>query len=77
MREEQGRRVTDKVITIEQAYAVTTIQAKTGERLALTTSKFKMTLNSLIFRESYYFHVYLVSCHVHFRYSDDAFMWTA
>ena len=26
--------------------------------------------------ESYYFHVYSVSCDVHFRYSDDAFMWT-
>ena len=23
--------------------------------------------------ESYYFHVYVVSCDVHFRYSDDAF----
>ena len=27
--------------------------------------------------ESYYFHVYVVSCDVHFRYSDDAFIWTA
>ena len=27
--------------------------------------------------ESYYFHKYSVSCDVHFRYSDDAFMWTA
>ena len=27
VREEQWRRVTDKVITIEQAFAVTTIQA--------------------------------------------------
>ena len=28
------------------------------------------------FMESYYFHVYVVCCDVHFRYSDDAFMWT-
>ena len=27
--------------------------------------------------ESYYFHVYVVSCDVQFRYSDYAFMWTA
>ena len=27
--------------------------------------------------ESYYFQVYVVSSDVHFRYSDDAFMWTA
>ena len=68
--------VKDKVITIEQAYAVTTIQAKTRERLALTTSNFKMSLKSLTFTESYYFHVYVVSCDVHFRYSHDAIMWT-
>ena len=29
------------------------------------------------FTESYYFHVHVVACDVHFRYSDDAFMWTA
>ena len=45
VREEQWRRVTDKVITIEQAYAVTTIQALTRERLAVNTSNFKMSLS--------------------------------
>ena len=42
-----------------------------------STSKFQMSIKSLIFTESYYLHVYVVSCDVHFRYSDDAFMWTA
>ena len=36
-----------------------------------------VTINALICMESYYFHVYSVSCDVHFRYSDDAFMWIA
>ena len=31
-----------------------------------------MSLKSLICMESCYFHVYVVSCDVHFRYSDDA-----
>ena len=33
-------------------------------------------LKPQIFTDSYYFHVYVVCCDVHFRYSDDAFMWT-
>ena len=36
-----------------------------------------MSIKSLICMESYYFQVYVVSCDVHFRYSGDAFMWTA
>ena len=36
-----------------------------------------MSLKSLLFTESYYFHVYVVCCDVHFRYNDDAFKWTA
>ena len=43
----------------------------------ISPSNFQMLLNALICMESYYFHVYSVSCDVHFRYSDDAFMWTA
>ena len=27
--------------------------------------------------ESYYFQVCVVSCDIHYRYSEDAFMWTA
>ena len=47
-------------------------------RKNISTSNFQMSLNALICMESYYFHVYGVSCDVHFRYSDDAFlMWTA
>ena len=36
-----------------------------------------MSLKPLIFTESCYFHVYVVWCDVHFRYSGDAFMRTA
>ena len=45
--------------------------------LFISTSNFQMSLNALICMASYYFHVYSVSCDVHFRYNDDAFMWTA
>ena len=48
-----------------------------GRVSIISTSNFKMSLKSLIFTESYYFHVYVFSCDVHFRYSDDAFMWIA
>ena len=41
-------------------------------RKCISTSKFQMSLKSLICMESYYFQVYVVSCDVHFRYSDDA-----
>ena len=54
MRAEQWRSVTDKVITIEQVYAVTTIDAKTRERLALNSSVRHRDLNIAIFlTESY------------------------
>ena len=46
-------------------------------RKNISPSNFQMSLNALICMESYYFHVYSVFCDVHFRYSDDAFMWTA
>ena len=46
-------------------------------RKNISTSNFQMSLNALICMESYYFHVYSVSCDIHFCYSDDAFMWTA
>ena len=51
--------------------------AATNPQRKVSTSNFQMSLNALICMESYYFHVYVVSCDVLFRYSDDAFMWTA
>ena len=39
----------------------------------ISTSNFQMSLNALICMESYYFHVYSVSCDVHFRYNGDAY----
>ena len=51
--------------------------ARWSGRKYISTSNLKMSLKSLFFTESYYFQVYAVSCDVHFRYSDDVFMWTA
>ena len=73
MREEQWRRVTDKVITIEQANAVTTIQASTRERLALTTSNFKMSNVKV----AYFYGIVLFPRVCCFLRGYDAFMWTA
>ena len=55
MRAEQWRCVTDKVITIEQAYAVTTIPSVNtrASRIDLIGSTQKTRINAIFLTESY------------------------
>ena len=62
---------------IDRWRLVTDNNEHVGRESIISTSKFQMSLKSLICMESYYFQVYVVSCDVHCRSSDDAFMWTA
>ena len=46
-------------------------------RKYILTSKLPMSIKSLFFKESYWFHLYVVPFDVHFHYIDNAFMCTA